>query len=137
MIRSFRFQLTVWYVALFSLLFVVFSIFLYSLLSKDLRTRLDQSLTSEANTTSALFEDELVEEKGDVPMAATEAVAGLRLHGSRVAILSGPGCWRRAARSRNRNPMPWWRRRPATLRRTWCWRCRNWARMARAPPPTA
>jgi heavy metal sensor kinase len=30
-----------------------------------------------------------VEEKGDVPMAATEAVAGLRLHGSRVAILSG------------------------------------------------
>ena len=89
MIRSFRFQLTIWYVALFSLLFVVFSIFLYSLLSQDLRTRLDQSLTSEANTTSALFEDELVEEKGDVRMAATEAVAGLRLHGSRVAILSG------------------------------------------------
>jgi len=89
MIRSFRFRLTVWYVALFSLLFVLFSIFLHSLLSQDLRTRLDQSLTSEANTTSALFEDELVEEKGDVPMAATEAVAGLRLHGSRVAILSG------------------------------------------------
>jgi heavy metal sensor kinase len=89
MIRSFRFRLTVWYVALFSLLFVVFSIFLHGLLSKDLRTRLDQSLTSEANTASALFEDELVEEKGDVRLAATEAVAGLRLHGSRVAILSG------------------------------------------------
>jgi heavy metal sensor kinase len=89
MIRSFRFRLTVWYVALFSLLFVVFGIFLHGLLSKDLRTRLDQSLTSEANTTSALLEDELVEEKGDVRMAATEAVAGLRLQGSRVAILSG------------------------------------------------
>jgi heavy metal sensor kinase len=89
MIRSFRFQLTVWYVALFSLLFVLFSVFLYGLLSKDLRTRLDQSLTSEANTASALLEDELVEEKGDVHLAATEAVAGLRLHGSRVAILSG------------------------------------------------
>jgi len=89
MIRSFRFRLTIWYVALFSLLFVVFSIFLHSLLSKDLRTRLDQSLTSEASTASALFEDELVEEKGDVRMAATEAVAGLRLHGSRVAIMSG------------------------------------------------
>ena len=89
MIRSFRFRLTVWYVALFSLLFVLFSIFLHGLLSKDLRTRLDQSLTSEASTAAALFEDELVEEKGDVPMAATEAVAGLRLHGSRVAILSG------------------------------------------------
>src|SRR5208283_57399 len=89
MIRSFRFRLTVWYVALFSLLFVVFSIFLHGLLSKDLRTRLDQSLTSEASTASALFEDELVEEKGDVRMAATEAVAGLRLHGSRVAIMSG------------------------------------------------
>jgi heavy metal sensor kinase len=59
------------------------------LLSQDLRTRLDQSLTSEASTASALFEDELVEEKGDVRLAATEAVAGLRLHGSRVAILSG------------------------------------------------
>jgi heavy metal sensor kinase len=89
MIRSFRFQLTVWYVALFSLLFILFSIFLYGLLSKDLQTRLDQSLTSEANTASALLEDELVEEKGDVHLAATEAVAGLRLHGSRVAILSG------------------------------------------------
>jgi heavy metal sensor kinase len=89
MIRSFRFRLTAWYVALFSLLFVVFSVFLYGLLSKDLRTRLDQSLTSEANTASALLEDELVEEKGDVHMAATEAVAGLRLHWSRVAILSG------------------------------------------------
>src|ERR1035437_3876197 len=89
MIRSFRFRLTVWYVALFSLLFVLFGIFLYGLLSKDLRTRLDQSLTSEANTASALFEDELVEEKGDVRLAATEAVSGLRLHGSRVAVLSG------------------------------------------------
>jgi heavy metal sensor kinase len=89
MIRSFRFRLTVWYVALFSLLFVVFSVFLHSLLAKDLRTRLDQSLTSEASTASALLEDELVEEKGDVHLAATEAVAGLRLHGSRVAILSG------------------------------------------------
>ena len=89
MIRSFRFRLTVWYVALFSLLFLVFGIFLHGLLSKDLRSRLDQSLTSEANTASALLEDELVEEKGDVRLAATEAVAGLRLHGSRVAILSG------------------------------------------------
>jgi heavy metal sensor kinase len=91
MIRSFRFRLTAWYVALFSLLFVLFGIFLYSLLSKDLRTRLDQSLTSEASTATALFEDELVEEKGDVPMAATEAVAGLRLHGSRVGIMEGSG----------------------------------------------
>jgi heavy metal sensor kinase len=89
MIRSFRFRLTVWYVALFSLLFVLFGIFLHSLLSKDLRARLDQSLASEANTASALLEDELVEEKGDVHLAATEAVAGLRLHGSRVGILSG------------------------------------------------
>jgi heavy metal sensor kinase len=89
MIRSFRFRLTAWYLALFSLLFVVFGVFLHSLLSKDLRTRLDQSLTSEANTASALLEDELVEEKGDVHLATTEAVAGLRLHGSRAAILEG------------------------------------------------
>jgi heavy metal sensor kinase len=89
MIRSFRFRLTLWYVALFSLLFLLFGIFLHGLLSKDLRTRLDQSLTSEARTASALLEDELVEEKGDVRLAASEAVAGLRLHGSRVGILAG------------------------------------------------
>lgn len=84
MIRSFRVQLTVWYVAFFSLLFVLFGIYLYGVLARSLETRLEQVLSSQANTSAALMADELVEEKGDALRAATEVTSELR--GSIVAI---------------------------------------------------
>jgi heavy metal sensor kinase len=43
----------------------------------------------EANTTAAMFQDEFDEMKGDVSAASSEAVSGMRLHGSLVAVLSG------------------------------------------------
>lgn len=89
MSRSLRLKITAWYVAFFSLLFVGFGLYLYNVLSKDLEKRVDETLLSEASTTSALFEDELVEENGDRPKAAFEAVSGMRLRGGRVAILEG------------------------------------------------
>lgn len=89
MIRSFRLRLTAWYLAFFSLLFLLFSFFLYGVLSNALRNRLDESLAVEANTAAALFQDELVEMKGDVMQAASEAVSTMRLRGSQVAVLSG------------------------------------------------
>ena len=46
MISSFRLRLTVWYLAFFSLLFVLFSIFLYGVLSSALEARLDDTLLS-------------------------------------------------------------------------------------------
>ena len=85
MIRSLRLQLTAWYVAFFSLLFVLFGAFLYGVLSNELQARLEETLLSQANTASALMAGELVEEKGDASLAAIEAASGLR--GAVVAIL--------------------------------------------------
>src|SRR5450432_3642253 len=89
MIRSLRFRLTALYVAFFSLLFILFSVFLYGVLSGALQARLDETLAAEDNTLASLFLDELQEMKGDVPAAAHEAVANLRLHGGLVAIFAG------------------------------------------------
>ena len=89
MINSFRFRLTLWYLLFFSLLFVLFSLFLHGVLSHALERRLDEALAVEANTTAAMLQDEFEEMKGNVPAASSEAVSGMRLHGSLVAVLSG------------------------------------------------
>ena len=89
MIRSFRLRLTAWYVAFFSLLFVVFSVFLYGVLARALEDRLVDTLSSEARTTVRLFQDEMEEMQGDEIKAAHEAVSEMRLDGGRVAVLSG------------------------------------------------
>jgi heavy metal sensor kinase len=89
MIRSLRFRLTALYLAFFSLLFILFSVFLYGVLSSALQARLDETLSAEANTLAGLLQDELQEMKGDVPAAAHEAVVNLRLHGGLVAIFAG------------------------------------------------
>jgi heavy metal sensor kinase len=88
MINTFRFRLTVGYLAFFTLLFVLFSLFLHGVLSHALERRLDEALSVEANTTAAMFQDEFTEMKGNVTEAASEAVSGMRLRGSLVAILS-------------------------------------------------
>jgi heavy metal sensor kinase len=90
-IKSFRSRLTLWYLAFFSLLFLLFSLFLYGMLSRALERRLDESLSVEANTAAALFEDEFVEMKGDPRSACSEVLADLRLRASSVAFLSGTG----------------------------------------------
>ncbi len=89
MINSFRFRLTLWYLLFFSLLFVLFSLFLHSVLSHALERRLDEALAVEANTTAAMLQDEFEEMQGNVPAASAEAVSGMRLHDSLVAVLSG------------------------------------------------
>jgi heavy metal sensor kinase len=89
MIRTFRFRLTLWYLAFFSLLFLLFSLFLNSVLARALVRRLDESLSVEANTAAALLEDEFVEMKGDPRLASSEVLADLRLRGTSVAFLAG------------------------------------------------
>jgi len=91
MIRSFRFRLTLWYLAFFSLLFLLFSLFLNSVLARALENRLDESLSVEANTAAALLADEFVEMKGDPALASSEVLADLRLRGSTVAFLAPNG----------------------------------------------
>jgi two-component system, OmpR family, sensor kinase len=87
--RSFRAQLTALYLAFFSLLFVLFSIFLYGELSRSLTARLDDTLASEADTAAVLFPDELHEMNGDAQAAAREVVGELKVHGDFVTIREG------------------------------------------------
>ncbi|HYW43816.1 MAG TPA: ATP-binding protein [Bryobacteraceae bacterium] len=89
MIHSFRFRITAWYVAFFSLLFVLFGVFLYGVLAGALEARLDERLSEEASTAANLFLDEIDELKGDIPKAAAEAVSEMRLRGSTVAVFAG------------------------------------------------
>src|ERR1017187_5254606 len=89
LIRSFRTQLTALYLAFFSLLFVLFSIFLYGELSRSLVGRLDDTLAAEADTAAVLFPDELQEMKGDAPAAAREVIGELKVHGDFVIIREG------------------------------------------------
>ena len=89
LIRSFRTQLTALYLAFFSLLFVLFSIFLYGELSRSLVARLDDTLAAEADTAAVLFPDELQEMKGDAPAAAREVIGELKVHGDFVTIGEG------------------------------------------------
>lgn len=88
-IKSLRLQLTVWYVAFFSLLFVLFGFFLYGVLSKSLESRTDEALASEANTGASLFEDEMSEFKGDTRQASAEVTREMRLRDSLVAVIEG------------------------------------------------
>ncbi len=88
MINSFRVRLTAWYVAFFSLLFVLFSVYLYGVLSKALVAHLDETLSVHANTAAALFTDEITEMNGDIAKAAAETVEEMRFQGGAVAIFA-------------------------------------------------
>lgn len=89
MIKSFRLQLTAWYLLLFTAVFVAFSLFLYGLVSRGLYRRLDDDLSSEAQTAVRLFRDELDESHGDAPAAAREIIADLNRRGVLVAVFEG------------------------------------------------
>jgi heavy metal sensor kinase len=88
MTKSFRLRLTAWYLLFFTSVLVVFSVFLYHLLGNALYERMDDSLLSEANTAAGLFQDELEESKGDIPLAAQQAVSEMRGHGLLIAIFA-------------------------------------------------
>ncbi len=87
MIRSFRFRITAWYLGFFTLLFVLFGLFLYGVLARSLVARLDDTLMSEANTAEVLFRDEVEESQGDFTKAATEVIADMRVHHT-IAVFS-------------------------------------------------
>jgi two-component system OmpR family sensor kinase len=89
MIKSFRLQLTAWYLLLFTLLFILFSIFLYGVLSKALYKHLDEILSSEVGTAASLFRGEMVELKGDANAAAAEAMSELAIREVLVAVFEG------------------------------------------------
>jgi len=89
MIKTLRARVTLGYLAFFTLLFLLFSLFLNSVVARALERRLDESLSVEANTAAALLADEFGEMKGDAAAASSEVLADLRLNGSTVAFLTG------------------------------------------------
>jgi two-component system OmpR family sensor kinase len=99
--KSIRIQLTMWYLAFFTLLLVGFSGFLYTLLSRSLRQRLDASLAGVAATAASFFQGEVAEANGDAPLAATETLRELSIRDVSISISDGsawlastgaPGC---------------------------------------------
>jgi heavy metal sensor kinase len=88
-LNSLRARLTALYLVFFSVLFVLFSIFLYGELSRSLIARLDETISAEADTAEVLFPDEFQEMKGDAVLAAREVVGEMKIHGRRIAIREG------------------------------------------------
>jgi heavy metal sensor kinase len=87
MSKKLRFQLAVWYLAFFSVLFVLLGLVLYGVLSRSLERRLDEALITQANTASALMREELEEMRGDAQAAASGVIGEIQPRGSIVAIL--------------------------------------------------
>ena len=86
MIKSFRLQLTAWYLLFFTLLFMLFSIFLYQVLARALHKRMDETLSSELNTGIGLFGAEMAELRDDAHAAAAEAMSEIKIRGVLVAV---------------------------------------------------
>jgi heavy metal sensor kinase len=89
MIRSFRLQITAWYLLFFALLFVGFGVFLYGVLARALVNRLDEMLGAQADTAVALFQSEMQELGGNVEAAAPETASEMRTHGVLIGIREG------------------------------------------------
>ncbi len=87
MFKSLRLQLTAWYLLFFSLLFLLFCGLLYSMLSRSLERRLEESLAGEAQTAAALFREELREMGGDGPGAAADVISEMEPRESVLAVL--------------------------------------------------
>jgi heavy metal sensor kinase len=88
MLNSVRVRLTLWYVLVFGLLLVGFSIFIYTLLAKSLYGRVDQSLSNAAQTTAKELNSETGENYGDTAAGAVETLKELQLPGIYIAIFA-------------------------------------------------
>src|SRR5947209_3924995 len=88
MTKTFRFRLTAWNVAFFAVLLVLFSLFLYGVLSRSLVARLDDKLRSQVDTATALLQDEIQEANGDLAKAAAETVEDMSLGHNAIEILA-------------------------------------------------
>ncbi len=86
MLRTFRIQLTLWYVTFVAVLLVMFAIFLYTLISKNLYAQLDAALSRQVSTAESRFRAELVESPSEAASAASEAVSEMRWKDSALAI---------------------------------------------------
>jgi heavy metal sensor kinase len=86
--NSVRVRLTMWYVMVFGLLLIGFSVFVYTLLAKSLYVRVDQSLSNAAQATAGEFVSEIEEYHGDATAGAVETLKELQISNVFTAIFS-------------------------------------------------
>ena len=91
MIRSVRVRLTLWYVAVFGLLLIAFSAFVYGVLAQNLYARLDQSVTETAGLVVGEFKSEIEENGGAIAISAGQALAELQINDVYLAIFDDQG----------------------------------------------
>jgi heavy metal sensor kinase len=88
MISSVRARLTLWYLLVFGLLLIGFSVLVYGMLSRSLYDRVDQSLSNAAQTTAAEFMGEVKEFNGDARSGAVETLKELQVPNIYTTILA-------------------------------------------------
>src|SRR6266511_1005666 len=76
MLKSIRVRLTLWYLLVFGALLIVFSAYIYSLVSRDMRSRFDASLSRNAQAMASYFTE--FAERKNVEAGAKETVKELR-----------------------------------------------------------
>ncbi len=86
MFNSVRMRLTFWSVLIFAVLLVTFSVWLYWLLARDLKTQLNHNLTDHARTAAAGFQGQMLENHGDAIVATAHTLIEFRPHHSYLAI---------------------------------------------------
>ena len=89
MIKSFRLEITAWFLVLFTVLFVAFGVFLFEVLERALHKRLDEGLSSAVGTAAGLFRGEMAELHGDAAAAAREATSEISIRRVLVAVFEG------------------------------------------------
>src|SRR5579871_2577585 len=87
MLKSLRLQLTTWYLAFFSALFLLLSVLLYGALARSMERRLDAGLTVQAGTAAKLLAEELEEMHGDAGGAAADVLAEMQPAGQVIAMV--------------------------------------------------
>ena len=87
MLRTLRLRLTAWYLAFFSVLFLLLCVLLYGALSRSMQRRLDETLVEQSSTAAKLLQEELEEMHGDAELAAADVLSELQPSGRIIAIL--------------------------------------------------
>src|SRR5215203_5686320 len=89
MVNSVRARLTLWYVFVFGLLLLEFSVLIYVALYRSLYNQVDRSVSNVAHAMATEFIAEIIEYKGDARTGAAETLSELRLPDIYTAIFAG------------------------------------------------
>jgi heavy metal sensor kinase len=89
MLNSVRARLTFWYVFVFGILLISFSVFVYIFILQVLYERLDQTLANSTQAVATEFQSEVEECNGDTSAGALETFRELQLPGVYTAIFEG------------------------------------------------